>query len=244
MSYDPPAKPLVVKVRPKCGEVVAYPVPRTRSCPIRRKEPNIERSSIEAARRARSRVRLLATEHRCNRLLTLTFRDAQKERSQVVKLLQAFFRKVKARLPRLQWVAVLELHSDGEKWHVHMAVNKWVAKEVWADIWGNGFIDVRRIKSKHGGNDPDKQARAAAAYLAKYIAKGADEENRREAYDHRYFHRQGMRITEIEAEADGWVDAKRVACRIMGKAPSYEWCSWDCTDGSEPVPYQVVWWVF
>lgn len=44
------------------------------------------------------------------------------------------------------YVWVLELHKDGERLHIHLGLAQYVAKGLLAELWGHGFVDIRRIR--------------------------------------------------------------------------------------------------
>jgi hypothetical protein len=135
---------------------------------------------------------------------TLTLREATvaEDRPGVVRKVQAFTRRLRVRFPRLRWLAVLEWHPGGHGWHVHMVVDRFVAKTTLADLWSHGFVDARRISVK--GDSSSAQARSrAASYVAKYVAKPAGEGAPAHVKgDHRYLRPLGMTWTEVEAEGD------------------------------------------
>lgn len=188
-------------MRPKCGEAVLVQ-PRNRNPDAEPGRPDPERSSQEAARRAAACVRRLVCEHDLTRMFTLTLRAATtaEERPLVVRKVQAFTRRLRARWPRLRWLAVLEWHPGGHGWHVHMVCNRWLPKAVLADLWGWGFVDARRIKVR-GDSTSMAAARKAASYVAKYVSKAVgDGAPEHVAGDHRYLRPLGMTWTEVEAE--------------------------------------------
>lgn len=146
-------------------------------------EPDPERSRRESVKRSVRSVRRLCAVNRLARLVTLTMRPelATDDRAELLKRMQAFERRVNKALPSLRWVWVAEEHKSGML-HVHMGVDRWVAKRTWAELWGAGFVDVRRLKSNRDG--AQQGAADAARYLAKYIAKCADDV---EKGGHRFF---------------------------------------------------------
>jgi hypothetical protein len=82
---------------------------------------------------------------------------------------------------RWKYVAVSELHSDGESWHMHVALKGfyWVGllRRLWSRALGGtghesgsetlGNVDIVRVATKRGA------IRRIAKYLSKYLAKGA-----------------------------------------------------------------------
>jgi hypothetical protein len=83
-----------------------------------------------------------------------------------------------------------------------MCIDRFVAKALLAELWGHGFVDVRRITVK---GDPKSlsSARRAAQYVAKYLTKSEDPSSPPHVKgDHRYLRPLGMSWTEVEAEGE------------------------------------------
>lgn len=213
-------------VRPRCGEATLCRVQRrvVQDGPTR---CDPERAELEAARRAAQSVRRLVAEHRLVRMWTLTIAEATTadERSVVVRRVQAFTRRLRTRLPKLRWLAVLEWHPGGHGWHVHMVVNRFVAKALVADLWGWGFVDTRLIAQK-GDSGSLGAARRAGAYVAKYLTKQADSEAPAHVKgDHRYLHPLGMGVTEVECEGEFAALVELAWGWWPGHPPSWLWWS-------------------
>lgn len=190
-------------VRPRCGEAtISRPTARSREAGLGQPDP--ERSEREAARRAQVAVRRLVCEHRLVRMWTLTLSASTTagERPLVVRKVQQFTRRLRKVLPRVKWLAVLEWHPGGHGWHVHMVVDRFVAKVLVADLWGWGFVDTRRITTK-GDTTSLGAARRAGQYVAKYLTKRDDSgAPAHVAGDHRYLRPLGMHWTEVECEGE------------------------------------------
>lgn len=214
-------------VRPKCGEAVLTR-PSTRNPDSKPGVPNPERSEAEAARRAQAAVRRLVCEHRLVRMWTLTMRDATTadERPMVVRRVQAFTRRCRNRWPSLRWLAVLEWHPGGHGWHVHMVVDRWVPKQLLADLWGWGFVDARRIAVR-GDSTTMAATRKAAAYVAKYVSKdAAPGAPAHVPGDHRYLRPLGMTWSELEGEGT-FEELLAVAWSWWPTSISWTWWSGD-----------------
>jgi len=132
--------------------------------------------------------------------LTLRRTTLAEDRPAVVRLVQAFTRKVRDHWPRLRWLAVLEWHPGGHGWHIHVVVNKYVPKPWIQANWRAGFVDVRRITVK--GDSTSRQAVSkAASYLAKYVSKDPPEGAPPHLPgEHRYYRPLGLSLTELVAE--------------------------------------------
>lgn len=191
---------------PRCGEAVVFrPMVEARRQRDKEGSKDPEASAVSAGHRARTMVRRLATEHRLSRMVTLTNREktAVVDRDAVVRAVGLFIRRLRREFPGIRYIYALELHPGGHGWHVHMLVDRYMAKNRIAACWGHGFVDVRRHKGRDDGASPVGRARKLAAYLAKYIAKALDEN--RSIGRHRYERAQGMSVTC--AEGDGEFDA-------------------------------------
>jgi hypothetical protein len=151
-------------------------------------------------------VRVLAKANGLCRLMTLTFAEEHHDRDVVLAKLATFGRKLSTALPRLRWLYVLELHESGHGYHVHLGFSKFVPKETIAHLWGEGFVDLRRLKSKKTGF---KQTSAdVARYLVKYLTKTMDQTpkgKRRFSGSHNLVDDVYEATFETFAEADRWV---------------------------------------
>jgi hypothetical protein len=81
---------------------------------------------------------------------------------------------------RLAYVAVPELHADGETWHLHAVLAQWLDVVTIRALWGRalggvgnergtetlGNVDARAFRGRGG------VARRIATYVAKYVGKG------------------------------------------------------------------------
>lgn len=167
----------VGKLHVEAREAVATRPARTRDLAEKPpKEPDPERSASESARRAAARIRVLAKANKITRLGTMTFAQgiAWEDRESVIRALMLFRKRLARRFPRLRWLWVLEMHPGGHGWHVHIGFDRFVPKAVLAEAWGVGFVDIRMLRSGTGRKlEPSK----VAAYLAKYVAKEANEDH-------------------------------------------------------------------
>jgi len=144
-----------------------------------RREANRKRG----ARRATTRVRRLVKVAGMDALLTLTYREDQRDLALVKKHLKEFNRRMKRLIPGWRWVAAFERQDRGA-WHVHMAIDKLprelpasngvkvksynIVRAVWRGVVGvdNGNIDQSR-RRRHSGASSAK----VAAYISKYMLK-------------------------------------------------------------------------
>lgn len=162
--------------------------------------PDPERSRREAQRRARITIRRYAVHNRINRLVTVTIGDGAgcHDRDEMIAKVRTFIRVLVSKYPALRYVYSLEMHPGGHGYHVHLGVNVYVPKELIAQAWGHGYVDVRRLKGR-AERGKREAYRAAAAYLSKYVVKAEDEG--RAFGKHRYERSQGNNPVEIRVEA-------------------------------------------
>lgn len=234
-------RPVRVRVYPKAGEAVVYPTQDRSSWTPAPPGwiPDHVRAQKEAGRRAGTMVRRLSVEYRLVRLFTLTFAESVQERATAVDALRRFVRRARRELPSWKWLAVLELHPSGHGWHIHIGSDRYVPKELLAELWGQGFVDARLIRVKTDRPRTSREAaRATSGYLAKYVAKSIDAAGRAPT-EHRYFHARSMVLT-----ASDWVCAAEdaIACiqADWGKRRIVYWyASWQDLDGI-PVPVLVL----
>lgn len=139
-----------------------------------------------SARRAKTRVRRLCKANDLDTLLTLTYRGSQPDLGACKRHVKEFNRRMLRVLPSFCFVACFELQQRGT-WHVHMATKaipaalpggaEWrsfnVIRAIWRSVTGElaGNIDVQRRK-----RNSQKSAAQVAAYIAKYIGKGFEED--------------------------------------------------------------------
>jgi hypothetical protein len=87
-----------------------------------------------------------------------------------MKAAAGFLRKLRGHLgvDRLPYALVPEFHKDDHV-HVHVLLSSWVEKRAAAELWGRGFVDLRKFRQDGAGGR--EAARKAAAYASKYVAK-------------------------------------------------------------------------
>jgi hypothetical protein len=192
-------------------------------------DPDPERAAMEAARRARGQMRRFCAANRLNRLGTLTYRGEGCHDPLVLRQHVAlFFRRLRlllgvAALPYL-WVA--EWHKSGHGLHVHFAVGQFIKRTQIVRAWPHGFVHIKLLGDLPVGSGSLGEARAAAKYLAKYIAKGVDEV--RVPGLHRYEVAQGFQPERVQVWGRTVDEATCEASTLIdGRQPSYVWSSAD-----------------
>lgn len=128
-----------------------------------------ERSEASSIARTRRTVRRWCVHHRATRLATLTFAEEPADLDAGWALIDSFRRRLET-AGIDQPLIVPEWGSKGGRLHFHAAMPAYVPKDQLSKLWGNGFVDVRRLGkgNKLGGRE---QARIAAHYVAGYVAK-------------------------------------------------------------------------
>jgi hypothetical protein len=183
-----------------------------------------ERSATEAAKRARRQTRRYCAANGLNRLGTLTYgppfcRDPQAVRAHVGAFFEKLRRRVNCPLPYL-WVP--ELHADGERYHVHFAVGRFVQRKWIDEAWGHGFVHIKLLGDLPAGSGSWGEARLAAGYLAKYLGKAVAGGP---AGLHRYEVAQGFQPGRLRLYGLTVDDALAQASEIMGSEPERVWTS-------------------
>jgi hypothetical protein len=188
-------------------------------------------STERAERRARGAIRRYAVANGLTRLATLTYAHQTDDAATVRRDFSGFSRRLRRTYPHLRWVRVFERHQSGML-HVHVGLSGYVPKSALADLWGHGFVDVRKIRTKGGGRE---DARAAARYLSKYVAKDAVAD----VGEHRYEIRQGFQPRKVRMLARSVLELEQLALAAgyVSGEPSYVWWSAQDPDHTGPPVY-------
>ena len=135
-----------------------------------------EANDDRAERRAKSRIRKLVLSSGADHLLTLTYRENVTDLIRANDDFSRFIRIVKGQVPQWPYIAVPERQERGA-WHWHLAVrgrqDVGLLREAWRRVVGEGNIDVKPPTGK--GN---QRQLALIRYLAKYITKGFESDDR------------------------------------------------------------------
>ena len=185
-----------------------------------------ERAGLEAARRARGKIRRYCTAHRLNRLGTLTYAGAGNHDPRLLREhLGAFFRSLRSSLggEAFPYVWVPEWHKTGHGLHAHFAVGRYVKRSVIEAAWGHGFVHIKLLGDLPVGTGPVGEARRAAGYLAKYVGKGFEDVTIPGL--HRYEVAQGFEPQSVRLRAATLDEVLAQAVEVMGAAPGYVWQS-------------------
>lgn len=194
-----------------------------------------ERARAEAARRARSRLRRYAAANRLDRFGTLTYAgEGCHDPSQARADVAAFMRGLRTGLggQPFPYVWVPEWHKSGHGLHLHFAVAKYVKQSLIADVWGRGFVSIKRITSMRHGAPEIEGARIAARYLSKYVAKTFDSPEL--SGRHRYDLAQGFQPVVTRFTGTRELEVLEAACEVMGGPPARSWSSSSVEDWRGP----------
>lgn len=184
------------------------------------------RAEEEADRRARTALRRYCVANWCSRLVTLTYNDQHlpEDRAGVWPHVEDFRRRLRKLTGKdVPLAAVIERGEKSDRLHVHLALGEFVPERVLASAWRHrGWVDVRMIRTK--GESKRERCRRAAGYLAAYLKKDWDAEergfNRR-----RYSTTKGYRPVSRSTRA---LDYRVAVAWALAQVPgeiAYEWSS-------------------
>ncbi len=193
-----------------------------RLTPKERDEDVIKRDREKAAFRAARKVRQFCIEIRADRLLTLTSRGLLTDYDTTIATWKRFMRVLDAAGAKFEYIAIPELHSNGEHYHIHAAINGYLKADLLRRCWqialggkGNergtealGNVDIKQ--SKRRLQDSGKRAVAIARYISKYITKSYLEHhqfNRK-----RYWVPRTIKLPDSHAE---WMRAETAAQAVQ-----------------------------
>jgi hypothetical protein len=186
------------------------------------------RSAEQAGRRARARLRRYCAANRLNRLGTLTYagqgcHDPRQVRADV----GTFFRALRQGLDGepLAYVWVPEWHKTGHGLHVHFAVGRYVPRSLIDAAWGRGFVHIKLLGGLPVGSGPMEEARKAAGYLSKYVAKTFTDPAARVMDLHRYDVAQGFQPERVQLFGRSPEAVLDQASALLGSQPATVWTS-------------------
>lgn len=124
------------------------------------------------------------------------------------------------------WVP--EWHKSGHGLHVHFVVADYIPRGVIERAWGRGFIHIKLIGDLGVGAGRVGEARKAAGYISKYVAKSFGDD--RPAGLHRYDLAQGFQPAAVRVAGSSADAVFAQASEIFGAGPSYRWSSAEVPD--------------
>jgi hypothetical protein len=193
-----------------------------RPAPKEKDEEATKRDLEKCAYRAARRVRHLCLEIRADRLLTLTSRNLLADYDDLTATWKRFMRLLESAGEKFEYVAVPELHKNGEHYHIHAAINGYARVELLRRCWqialggkgdergANALGNVDIKSTRHKGQNKSKQAIGVAKYISKYITKSYIEHhqfNRK-----RYWAPRSIKLPESTGE---WMRAEKVADAVL-----------------------------
>lgn len=198
-------------------------------------------SRADAARRARGKVRRYCAANRLNRLGTLTYAGSGCHDPLALRDdLGAFFRRLRGALGEpLPYLWVPEWHPGGHGLHAHFAVGRYIGQRLIGDTWGHGHVHIKLLGDLPVGSGTRGEARLAARYLSKYLAKdlgGAEASGL-----HRYEVAQGFQPRSIALDGSTSDEVLEWAETVMGASAEHVWQSRDQADWVGPPAVWAVW---
>ena len=203
-----------------------------------------ERSAAEAGRRARAGLRRYCAANRLNRPGTLTYSGAGCHDPELVREhLGEFFRNLRAATGGVAfpYVWVPEWHPGGHGLHAHFAVGRFVRRRLIESAWGRGFVHIKLLGNLPVGSGTLSEARVAAGYLSKYVAKSFADLSTRELGLHRYGVAQGFRPRGFSITGSSAADVLAQASLIFESEPVVEWSSAAVEDWQGPPAIWAQW---
>lgn len=203
-----------------------------------------ERAAAEAGRRARARLRRYCAANRLNRLGTLTYRGAGCHDPALVRdHLGEFFRSLRSGLggASLPYVWVPEWHKSGHGLHAHFAVGRFVKRSLIESAWGRGFVHIKLLGDFPVGSGDLSEARVAAGYLSKYVAKTFTDPSARVLGLHRYDVAQGFQPKSVHLSGTSPDSVLGQASAVLGSSPTVEWASSSVEDWKGPPAIWAQW---
>lgn len=203
-----------------------------------------ERAAQEAGRRARAKLRRYCAANGLNRLGTLTFAGSGcHDPAQLRDYLGDFFRKVRGSLGgrSLPYVWVPEWHRSGHGLHAHFAVGRYIKRSVIDAAWGHGFIHIKLLGDLPVGSGTVSEARRAAGYLSKYVAKTFTDPSVRVLGLHRYDVAQGFQPKPVHLSGISPGSVLDQASAVTGSSPTVEWASSSVEDWKGPPAIWAQW---
>lgn len=188
------------------------------------------RAAQEAGRRAKGQLRRYCAANGLNRLGTLTYagegcHDPRRARADV----GVFFRRLRDGLggEPFPYAWVPEWHKSGHGLHLHFAVGRYVPRSEIEAAWGHGFVHIKLLSGTPSGADRWGEARRAAGYLSKYVAKtftDTDSAQRPKGL-HRFDVAEGFSPALVLLRGVSAADVVRQASDVMGGLPARSWMS-------------------
>lgn len=156
-----------------------------------------------------------------------------------------FFRQLRTGLggDPFPYAWVPEWHKTGHGLHLHFAVGRYVPRSKIEAAWGRGFVHIKLLSGMPSGAGQLGEARRAAGYLSKYVAKSFVDSDGvlRPAGLHRFDVAQGFTPVATRLWARSRSALIAAASEQMGAAPSWLWFSDDSEGWQGPPALRCEW---
>lgn len=156
-----------------------------------------------------------------------------------------FFRRLRDGLggDAFPYVWVPEWHKTGHGLHLHFAVGRFVPRSEIVQAWGHGFVHIKLLSGTPAGSGTWGEARRAAGYLSKYVAKTFTEADsgRRPRGLHRFDVAQDFTPGSVLVRGVTAADVTGQASLLMGAAPAISWNSDEVAGWQGPPAIWVQW---
>jgi len=138
-------------------------------------------------------------------------------------------------------VWVPEWHKSGHGLHAHFAVGRYVPQRLIRSVWGRGFVHIKLLGDLPVGSGTLSEARAAAGYLSKYVAKTFIDPSARVLGLHRYDVAEGFQPERFPLWGRTPEDVLAQASVILDGAPTFEWASSTIEEWAGPPAIWAQW---
>lgn len=200
-----------------------------------------DRAAVEASRRARATLRRYCAANRLNRLGTLTYAKACHEPAAIRSDLRVFFKNLREAVgDPFPYAWVPEWHKTGHGLHAHFAVGRFIQRGLIEQAWGHGFVHIKLLGGVPVGSGALSEARRAAGYLSKYVAKSFADERRLDGL-HRYDVGQGFQPEALALTGHSSWEVLEQASEYLSGQPSTVWSSAQREDWPGPPAVWAQW---
>lgn len=203
-----------------------------------------ERSALEAGKRARRTLRRYCAANRLNRLGTLTYSgNGCHDPREIREHFGEFFRNLRTLIGKdaFPYAWVPEWHKTDHGLHAHFAVGQFDKRSLIEEAWGRGYPHIKLIGDLPTGTTTLGEARRAAGYLSKYVAKSFGDSRFKEFGLHRYDVAQGFRPLPVTLTGSSTDEVLLQASAILGSDPLTRWSSSEVEDWQGPPAIWAQW---
>ncbi|KQP24386.1 hypothetical protein ASF38_16150 [Aeromicrobium sp. Leaf272] len=134
-----------------------------------------------------------------------------------------------------------EWHKTDHGLHAHFAVGRFINRSQLVAAWPHGFVHIKLIGDLPVGSGRLSEARVAANYLSKYVAKSFDDDRDRVSGLHRYDLAQGFQPVAISIGGRSAADVLAQASRHLDASPAQVWNSDEAESWDGPPAVWAQW---